>query len=210
MDLQERWFDLCQRLNSAGNEKEAYEGIVKAYSTPPRFWHSLESHITKCLEELDSARNLAQEPDKLELALWLHDSRMSRGQNCESEFQSADFALKLIAQLDLRQSFRETITDLILATRHCLPVFDSDKKLMADIDLAILGKSQAEFDDYETKVRQEYADVPLAEFAAKRSKILDWFLVRKSIYATPYFHAKYEAQARANLQRSIRQLKKLA
>lgn len=212
MDLKKRWLNFCDRNQAAGNEEKAFQKIVAAYASPPRKWHALETHIALCLTELDKVRRLAQEPEKLELALWLHDSQevnQPAGSGA-SEFASADFAGTIIELLDLRVSFLEDVAGLILATRHCLPVFDHDKQLMADIDLVILGKSEAEFDEYERLVRQEYASVPLKEFAQKRSQILHWFLDRPRIYYTRSFRARYEQRARANLERSVRQLQRLA
>ena len=43
----------------------------------------------------------------------------------------------------------------------------------------------------------------------KRAEILEKFLTRSCIYATDFFAAKYEQQARRNLERSIRQLRRL-
>jgi predicted metal-dependent HD superfamily phosphohydrolase len=52
-------------------------------------------------------------------------------------------------------------------------------------------------------VHAEYAFVPEEVRLPRRRAILQRFLDRKAIYATPRMHAQLEAQARLNLQRSI-------
>lgn len=77
---------------------------------------------------------------------------------------------------------------------------------MVDLDLMILGSSEAKFDAYEVGIRQEYAWVSEEDFRFHRAKILQSFLDRPSIYYTERFREKYEARARANLERSIKKL----
>lgn len=74
-------------------------------------------------------------------------------------------------------------------------------------NLAILGKSEYEFDTYEAEVRREYAFVPEADFRLGREKVLKFFLERPSIYLTEFFRAKYEVRAKKNLERSIKNLR---
>jgi predicted metal-dependent HD superfamily phosphohydrolase len=67
---------------------------------------------------------------------------------------------------------------------------------MVDVDLSIFGQSEARFDEYEAQIRQEYSWVPPTIFAAKRTEILERFLGREHIYATDFFHQKFEQLAR--------------
>ena len=75
-----------------------------------------------------------------------------------------------------------------------------------DIDLSILGQSEDRFDTYERQVREEYEWVTEDAFVAGRLAILKLFLERPTIYSTPFFRTRYEAQARRNLNRSLAQL----
>jgi predicted metal-dependent HD superfamily phosphohydrolase len=75
----------------------------------------------------------------------------------------------------------------------------------------IFAKSPEEFDEYERQVRGEYQYVPIEIFRSRRAEILEGFLRRdgkeRPIYRTgPYEHT-HEKRARANLERSIRQLR---
>jgi predicted metal-dependent HD superfamily phosphohydrolase len=51
--------------------------------------------------------------------------------------------------------------------------------------------------------RKEYAHVPDFFFRRGRAKILNQFLARPAIYSTPYFRKRFEAQARANIERTL-------
>ena len=90
-----------------------------------------------------------------------------------------------------------------MATRHeVLPEHD-DARLLVDIDLAILGADPERFAEYDAQVRAEYAWVPWPIYGIKRKQVLQGFLQRQAIYATPYFHARLEQQARANLRQAV-------
>ena len=91
----------------------------------------------------------------------------------------------------------------MLLTRHEAQPQSDDARLLVDIDLAILGAEPQRFDEYEAQVRKEYAHVPDLFFRMARGRILKEFLARPSIYSTPYFKDRFEAQARANVERSL-------
>ena len=50
--------------------------MTAAYAEPHRRYHNPQ-HIAECLAELDDARSLTKEPDKVEWALWFHDAIFS-------------------------------------------------------------------------------------------------------------------------------------
>jgi predicted metal-dependent HD superfamily phosphohydrolase len=94
-----------------------------------------------------------------------------------------------------------------MATKTHSTEAGSDAASVVDVDLSILGQSEQRFDKYEEQIRQEYEWVPKQIFKMKRTEILEKFLARSRIYATDFFAAKYEQQARRNLEKSIRRLK---
>ncbi|MEK6849795.1 MAG: hypothetical protein AABY01_04475, partial [Nanoarchaeota archaeon] len=77
-----------------------------------------------------------------------------------------------------------------------------DSKYIVDLDLAILGAPQEEFDQYERDIRKEYASVPEEIYVPKRREILKQFHTRKPLFNTEAFQA-LEARAKENLARSI-------
>ena len=78
----------------------------------------------------------------------------------------------------------------------------SGAKLLHDV----LEMNLHRFFRYEQQIREEYGWVDRVIFAAKRAEILRRFLARKRIYQTEWYHNHLEAQARANLAASIKQL----
>ena len=93
-----------------------------------------------------------------------------------------------------------------MVTRHDAVPRETDEEVLVDVDLSILGVEPKRFDEYENQIREEYAWVPSIVFRAKRREILKGFLARPSIYSTRRFLDVYEAQARTNLERAIKQL----
>jgi predicted metal-dependent HD superfamily phosphohydrolase len=77
---------------------------------------------------------------------------------------------------------------------------------MCRTDLSILGSTPDIFAAYEEAVRREYGWVPDALWREGRKKVLQGFLDRPAIYASPEFRASHEAAARANLTRSLERL----
>ena len=89
------------------------------------------------------------------------------------------------------------------ATRHAALPALPDERLVADIDLAILGAAPRRFAQYERQVRAEYAAVPEETFRHRRRAILQAFLDRPHLYGTAHFRQALEARARDNLARAI-------
>jgi len=203
---QERWLTLCQ---TAGANKAAarwYERLARAYDEPQRHYHN-QQHIAECLWEFDQARSLARQPITVELALWFHDAVYDPKAG-DNEEQSAALAKSCLREGGVSEALVETVSKLIMVTKHHEVNAYADAGLMVDIDLSILGREAKRFFQYEAQIRAEYAWVPEAVFAAKRAEILQGFLGRHRIYVTEWFHKKYERQARENLDASISNLKK--
>ncbi len=184
--------------------QEAFDAIVSAYTTPPRAYHNLD-HIEVCLTEFEMVKALAAAPIAIELAIWFHDV-IYNPQAHDNEERSADFATEKLAGLGVADSLIHEVRHLILATKHNAEV-TGDAALLTDIDLAILGKPDDEFDRYDAAIRQEYSWVPDDLYRVGRSRVLQGFLNRPSIYQTEFFGNRYEVQARINLQRAIERFK---
>ncbi|OGE09305.1 hypothetical protein A3A60_04260, partial [Candidatus Curtissbacteria bacterium RIFCSPLOWO2_01_FULL_42_26] len=200
------------RLHAQGNPPELFEDLWARHSEKDRLYHNV-AHIKMCLNELDLARHLADDPDAIEFALWFHDAVYNSNKQDQSlpdddESESAGLAQEVITQLlVLPQEFAQKVGSLILATKHSETPKDIDHQLMVDIDLAILGRSIRLYDIYEQNVHTEYGWVPQEQFTAARIRILKSFLDdRDSIYSTKFFFDRYEEQAEFNLNRSIQQL----
>ena len=175
------------------------------YSQPHRHYHNF-SHIADCLAEFDSAKDLARQTDAVELAIWFHDAIYdTRAQ--DNEEKSAELARRYIADAGGDAEFCSSVAALVLATKAHDSSMHPDAPLLVDVDLSILGQPSERFRTYEAQIRREYEWVPDKIFSEKRAEILGRFLARQRIYSTEPFFAKYEKQARANLQDSVRKLR---
>jgi predicted metal-dependent HD superfamily phosphohydrolase len=79
--------------------------------------------------------------------------------------------------------------------------------VLSDADLAILASPPERYADYAAAVREEYAEVPDADFAAGRAAILE-ALRDQGIYRTEHARTHWEPAARANLDREISALRR--
>ena len=77
---------------------------------------------------------------------------------------------------------------------------------MCDVDLSILGRDRQEYDEYERRIRQEYAHIPEHLYRAGRAGILAALLARDPLFVTDRFQRRYEAAARDNLRSALQAL----
>ena len=143
--------------------------------------------------------------DVAEMALWFHDAVYDPRAG-DNEERSARWAVEALAALGVPGPTRDEIARLVLTTRHVEPPADPAAALVCDVDLAILGRDPATYDEFERRIRQEYDWVPAPVFRTERARILGGFLRRHAIYATAAFHDRYERPARENLARAVARL----
>jgi len=172
---------------------------VTRYCEPWRAYHVL-GHIHDCLSELDRERGLARNPDAVEAALWFHDA-VYVPMRPDNEARSADLAAAALERGGVAGPLIATVRELVLDTRHDLDPESDDGRLISDVDLAILGAEPARFERYEQAVRQEYSELPAPAYRMGRLAVLGSFVARRFLYFTDPFRERYEAAARANLDR---------
>jgi len=196
---QQRWLELWSRLGAQASGAPIFAQLAAAYAEPGRAYHTAE-HIRDCLAQLDLSRNLAPHPDEVEAALWFHDAVYRPGAS-DNEDQSAELARTALSTGAVPREAADRTAALVLATRHAGVPSSPDEQLICDIDLSILGREPGIFDAFEQQIRREYAWVPEPMYRRERSAVLSGFLRRRSIYQTDQFRQRYEALARANLER---------
>ena len=201
---QQRWLELWSRLGAQGSGASVFAQLTAAYAEPGRAYHTAE-HIRDCLAELDLTLDLAQHPDEVEAALWFHDAVYLQGAS-DNEDQSAELARTALSMGAVPREVTDRTAALVLATKHASVPSSPDEQLICDIDLSVLGREPEIFDAFERRIRREYAWVPEPTYRRERSAVLSGFLRRRSIYQTDQFRHRYEASARANLQRLLDQL----
>lgn len=197
-----RWRQLWLRVGASTPAEPLGAQLLAAWREPQRAYHTIE-HLRDCLARLTEFRGLAQQPDQIELALWFHDAIYDPHAH-DNERRSAEWAMRALSDAGL-PALAARIAALVMLTCHEAEAAadDGDAQLLIDIDLSILGAEVERFDRYEDEVRHEYAFVAEPEFRQGRSRILQRFLQQPRLYRTAAFFERYEAQARANLHRSL-------
>ena len=104
-----------------------------------------------------------------------------------------------------------SVIEMIRCTiKHELPEKERVKKdagLFLDFDLAILGESQAVYNEYKDQIRKEYGHFSDEDYRAGRTKVLEGFLSRKQIFFTKAIGETREEAARYNMIKEVELLK---
>ncbi len=201
MKYADGWQRMWQALGVAKPDPALLHQLLDRYSEPHRQYHTLQ-HLDACFANFAPVRVQATHPAEVELALWFHDAVYEIGVP-GNELKSADWAVLALKAAGTGQDVAQRVYALVMATCHDALPQTANQEILLDVDLAILGAPTAQFDEYETQIRAEYAVVPLSQFRSNRRRILQQFLARERLYHTAHFYASHEARARANLQRSI-------
>jgi predicted metal-dependent HD superfamily phosphohydrolase len=184
--------------------------LLFTYRAADRHYHNL-NHIAALLlllrEHLDALVN----PAAVEAAIWFHDAVYDTHRQ-DNEHRSAVLAAFRLAEARVsRKKILSVITKIEATKDHVVPDFAprvaADCALFLDMDLAILGGTPKKFAAYEAAVRREYAWVREAKWRAGRRQVLEKFLARESIYASPQFRVSHEARARKNLAKALAALR---
>ena len=199
--LHANWTAAWQALGVAAPDDALRLELQRRYGEPQRHYHTMQ-HLGECLAWFDREQALAERPGEVALALWFHDAIYDVHAH-DNEARSADWARQALQAAGASGAAAERVHALVMATRHDAVPEGRDAELLIDIDLSILGAERARFDEYERQVHAEYGFVPEEIRLPRRRAILQRFLDRPAIYATPRLHALLEARARENLQRSI-------
>jgi len=183
--------------------------LSELYRAPGRYYHDL-AHVEALLSLAAEYRALLADPEAVEAAIWFHDAIYdSRAK--DNEARSAEMARENLAGRTGAARI-ERIAAMIEATAtHQAPdLADAgakrDAALLLDMDLSILGAAPAAFDAYENAVRREYGWVDDTSWRTGRGAVLRNFLARPHIFHTQAFRQRFEAQARVNIERSVKAL----
>jgi predicted metal-dependent HD superfamily phosphohydrolase len=205
MPTDDRKSELLARWNAMlPRQQELGESLITRYSEPHRHYHTTK-HLLHVLTMIDQ---LADDHDVflVQLAAWFHDAvyAIPAGQ-ISNEEASARLALRELSRVGLEQEDLNQIARLVRLTETHLPgPRDPEGELLCDADLAILASGPADYADYVTAVREEYAQLPEEEFLAGRLAVLTE-LADREIYRTTRGRQMTEA-ARANLAAEINAL----
>jgi len=196
MDLERWWPDLL------ADQPQIRERLVSAYDDPARGYHDLR-HLREVLEHLDDLVP-ADHPDRdaVVLAAWFHDAVYDVvGDN---EERSARLADAVLTQAGVPIPLVEEVTRLVrLTAGHDPAADDLPGQLLCDADLAILAAGRERYDAYVAGVRQEYAEVPDADFRAGRKAVLEDLLAHDTLFHSEAARERWEERARANVSAEV-------
>lgn len=191
--------------------------LTSLYTSPTRHYHSL-SHVHSLLALLTTHRAAFSDPDAVEAAIWFHDAvYSSRDEPPANEAASAALAVEHLGAAGWEEERVERVRVMILATAgHVVPSAEElgsggegavrDAEMFLDMDLAVLGGGEEEFDEYERGVRAEYEWVDEEGWRVGRGKVLKGFLGRERIFYSEVFGGLLEGRARGNLRRAVARL----
>ena len=200
--LRERFMRLWQRCFPASTSVDAevaWSKVERHYSEPHRVYHDPQ-HLAHCLEQLDLANGLIVHPDRVEMAIWFHDIINEPGAT-DNEQRSADYFRTLTREV-ADERFVDAVVELIRVTTHKVAPNDPDQQFICDIDLASFGCPWECFIRDSLRVKAEFTGSEEAYYRGKKA-FLQSMLERPRIFLTDFFNARYEQQARDNIQRLL-------
>jgi predicted metal-dependent HD superfamily phosphohydrolase len=200
--LQYRWDTL---MESTGHQTHdaLREELLGRWSEPHRHYHGA-THLLAVLEALDLlARDPRGAPLSVVLAAWFHDAVYDGVPGTDEEASAA------LAQSRLDEASRDgflpkaqvaEVVRLVRLTATHDPAPDDDAgALLCDADLSVLGGSQEAYARYVAAVREDYAHIPDAAFAAGRAAVVERLLALDPLFRTAAGRELWAAAARRNL-----------
>lgn len=173
--------------------------LAAAYCEPHRAYHNL-THIADLLAWFDTLT--WSQPAEVYVAILFHDAVYVPSAK-DNEAHSAAWVRRSGLPVDL-----ETVAHLIelTAAHGRLDHADGDAALFLDCDMAIVGAAPEAYRRYAAAIRQEYAAIPDAAYRTGRTAFLRSVAAKPRIFFTDYFHARLDAQARANIYAELEEL----
>lgn len=184
---------------------ELAAALAARYAEPHRAYHNA-AHIAELLGWFDRVADDVgwRQPAEVYLAIVFHDAIYEPGAK-DNEARSAAWARTADLGGAGAAVDRERVAALIeLTARHgAIDTADHDAALLLDSDMAILGAPPDVFAAYDAAIAREYRHLPAEAYRAGRRAFLAMLAAKPRIFLSDYFHARLEAQARANLARAL-------
>jgi len=205
MILKEKFEILC--LNFTDNKNlivNFWNEIEKKYSAESRHYHNLR-HLENMFEEVENVKALIKNFNNISFSIFYHDVIYDATSKSNEE-KSAELAKERLEDLNIAKEDIQKVYAQILATKSHQKSDDQDTNFLLDADLSILGKDNKAYLEYTKQIRKEYSIYPNFLYKPGRKKVLEHFLELESIFKTDFFKAKYEVQARKNIEVELRNL----
>jgi len=176
--------------------------LLAAYADPSRHYHDTR-HLSEVLARVDELRaaGVGFDPLTVVLAAWFHDAVYDGERDAEE--RSAAWAEDALPPYVSPEVVAE-VARLVRLTEFHEPADDDPAGcVLSDADLAILASGRERYDEYAAAVRVEYSHLTDREFRAGRAQVLRSLLDKESLFHTSYACERWEAPARANLEREL-------
>ena len=204
-DLPSAWLSTVRRLGAGGDLAGAGAAVLTRWTEPHRRYHDVR-HLAAVLDGVDLLAGEAENPDACRLAAWFHDA-VYDPRSGDNEERSAALAAETLTALQVPPGTVTEVVRLVRLTRtHDVAHGDVNGAVVCDADLAVLAGGPEEYAAYVQAVREEYAHVPDAEFAAGRAGVLRSLLPQEPLFRSAYGHEHWEPAARANLRAELDRL----
>lgn len=187
----------------------AFDLLCDAYAEQGRHYHNA-SHMVMLLRLFGKLRDLADDPVAVKVAIFFHDAiyHIPLDPQYPPMHDNEERSVQLMNMQALNPHHKSLLkaAQIIRATATHSPGWDTDTRLMHDLDLSILASRPRRYAQYEREVRREYEVYPVALYAPARLGQLRAFIERRRIYTVPGLSALWEQRARSNLNWAIDQL----
>ena len=191
---------------------EVFDDLVGRHRQPHRRYHGLRHvvwvlrHTRRLEAEIAECRGATgYDAVVVTAAACFHDAVYDPRVG-DNEERSARLAEAQLASLDWTPERCGVVAELVRATGGHLADADhargsaaTERQILLDADLAVLGAEPAAYATYVNGVRGEYAHLSAAEWASGRAAVVESLLARDSLYATVPGRSWWEDRARANL-----------
>ena len=173
--------------------------LLAAWDRPG--YHDL-LHLTEVLDRLDRLADAGADMDAttVVLAAWFHDAVYDGGP--DDEERSAQWAERA-----LPPEYADEVARLVRMTVDHRPSDDDAAGCaLSDSDLGILAAPRERYDAYVAGVRADFSHVGDDDFWAGRTAVLSDLAAKPHLFHTSQGRELWEASARANLDRELREL----
>lgn len=191
---------LLNRWNAVLPDHDAlFLDLLDRWGEEHRRYHG-RTHLLAVLEALDVLTEPARPPRAVLLAAWFHDA-VYRGIAGRDEEDSARLAEDRLGHAGLPDAEVEEVARLVRMTAEHRPEPGDDAgALLSDADLSVLGGDPAAYARYLAAVRQDFAHIGDADFAAGRAAVVRQLLDLDPLFHTPRGRGLWLDAARRNLQ----------
>jgi predicted metal-dependent HD superfamily phosphohydrolase len=175
--------------------------ILSRHSESHRYYHNM-SHLIDLMQLLNEYEHHLIDKNAVILSILFHDIIYNPSSD-RNEDDSASLWLSLFENL-IQPDLMEKVRYYIMATKahDVSSSFDDDLKLFIDMDMSIVGRDEADYYLYASKIRKEYIHIDRQEYMTKRAQFLRSVFSEneKYIFASEIFRNRYEKQARDNMK----------